>query len=341
MTSIPTNNDDFFAFAELSLLKEVNFIKKIYTDESIISSINDSVSLPLLFSLAWIGDNTAKDKLIELISSVEKTNLAYSIFLLGQIDEISNFSTISKFLKSENELIRNMARLVIFWGGGRQCKILKNDIFDPNMLGLPKLRDIRMLSSIRKNQINIKDKNILISGVSGVGKTTVLSEMRRIGIKNVLDLDEEVEKSTGYNLLDIFDKFGESAYRAIERSILLDLICRPDIKVIALGGGTASNRKTIKLFNNNCCVVHLSASYQTIKDRLRISIEAGKTNKAAVTLLETLPDAFHQLLYLYREPFQVAVSDYVINTNNMTIAEVVNDICGIYDMAHTRRDLLK
>ena len=325
-----SGQEDFFTIAQLSLSREEDYLNQLYSHDLFVSPADIFTVLSSIFSLGWVATQSAQNKLIELLSSSEKTSAACALFVLGQQDELLNFSVFNKLVSHENELIRNMAKIVIYWGGGCQCKISTNDVCSIDLPGLRALSGLEKPSKIPTKQSFVNGKNILLSGVSGVGKTTVLYELRRLGINSVLDLDEEVEKSTGYNLLHIFDRFGESVFRAIERSVLLDCMSRPsaDIKVIALGGGTVSSQQTIKLAKMEGCLIHLSASYPTIVKRLMASIEAGKTNKAAVTLIETLPDTFHRLLYMYREPFQMAASDYVINTDNMKTCEVANDICN-------------
>lgn len=78
--------DDLIAYANLSLAKETNFIKQLYSHESFTGRVKDSLLIPLLFSLGWVGDQSSQNMLTKLISSEEATTVASSVFVLGQID---------------------------------------------------------------------------------------------------------------------------------------------------------------------------------------------------------------------------------------------------------------
>lgn len=93
---------------------------------------------------------------------------------------------------------------------------------------------------------------IYLVGFMGSGKSTVGRLLAsRLGWEFV-DLDDEIEREGGARISDIFERFGEPAFRAIEHRVLVEQIAevrRGNPRVIALGGGAfvqANNRQRIQ-----------------------------------------------------------------------------------------------
>jgi shikimate kinase len=77
---------------------------------------------------------------------------------------------------------------------------------------------------------------IVLVGLMGAGKTTIGRRLAaRLGVPFV-DSDAEIEAAAGYSVQDIFDKYGEAAFREGERKVLLRLL-KGERQVIATGGG--------------------------------------------------------------------------------------------------------
>ena len=79
-------------------------------------------------------------------------------------------------------------------------------------------------------------KPLVLVGLMGAGKTTIGRRLAaRLGVSFV-DSDAEIEAAAGYSVQDIFDKYGEAAFREGERKVMLRLLKGP-MQVIATGGG--------------------------------------------------------------------------------------------------------
>ena len=79
---------------------------------------------------------------------------------------------------------------------------------------------------------------IVLLGMPGSGKSRVgrcVAEMLR---RPFIDLDEEIERSTGRSPADHIRGDGEAAFRALERR-MVDTACRTTGAVIAAGGGAS------------------------------------------------------------------------------------------------------
>lgn len=80
--------------------------------------------------------------------------------------------------------------------------------------------------------------NIIITGFMGTGKTTIgrllASKMGRLH----LDTDELIEHKTGQRINNLFEKYGESYFRQLEKSVVKDLVRNQTEAVISTGGKT-------------------------------------------------------------------------------------------------------
>ena len=81
-----------------------------------------------------------------------------------------------------------------------------------------------------------QNRSVILIGLMGAGKTTIGRRLAaRLGIAFV-DSDAEIEAAAGLSVQEIFDKYGEKAFREGERKVMLRLLSGP-AQVIATGGG--------------------------------------------------------------------------------------------------------
>ena len=83
---------------------------------------------------------------------------------------------------------------------------------------------------------------LCLAGFMGSGKTTVGTLLARQLAWRFVDLDDRIEESAGLKIPEIFERFGEPAFRQIEADQLRAALGRAaevgDGTVLALGGGT-------------------------------------------------------------------------------------------------------
>lgn len=112
------------------------------------------------------------------------------------------------------------------------------------------------------------DRTIVLVGLMGAGKTTIGRRLsKRLGVTFV-DADEEVERAAGRSISDIFESYGEKAFRDVERRVIERLLNEPP-HVLATGGGAFMDPETRKQIKDRGISVWLYADVTTLAERVK------------------------------------------------------------------------
>ena len=110
-------------------------------------------------------------------------------------------------------------------------------------------------------------QTIVLVGLMGAGKTTVGRRLaRELGIE-FLDSDAEIEKAAGCTIPEIFDKFGETAFREGEQKVISRLL-KATPHVLATGGGAFMNDSTRTAIKEHSTSVWLDAEISILLERV-------------------------------------------------------------------------
>jgi len=89
-------------------------------------------------------------------------------------------------------------------------------------------------------------KTVVLVGLMGAGKSAIGRRLAaRLG-RRFVDADQEIETAAGCSIEDIFDAYGEAAFRDVERRVVARLMDEP-IHVLSTGGGAFIDDETRKL----------------------------------------------------------------------------------------------
>jgi shikimate kinase len=111
------------------------------------------------------------------------------------------------------------------------------------------------------------DRPIVLVGLMGAGKSTIGRRLgKRLGLPFV-DADEEIERAADRKVSEIFDSFGEPAFRDGERRVIARLI-EGGPQVIATGGGAFMDERTRALILDRCTAIWLDADIETLTARV-------------------------------------------------------------------------
>lgn len=172
------------------------------------------------------------------------------------------------------------------------------------------------------------NKNIVLIGMSGAGKTTIGRYIAdRLNMK-FIDTDDKIVVDKGREIDYIFDKYGEEYFRVLERRVIKD-ISMHNRTVISTGGGVVLNRYNIDDLRINGIIFLLQASVDTIFN----NIKASYLSDAKRPLLNDGSDLKLRIKELYkeREKLYISSADYIINVNDKTIPMIGNEIIFIFN----------
>src|SRR3981081_3582739 len=87
------------------------------------------------------------------------------------------------------------------------------------------------------------DKTVVLVGMMGAGKTSVGRRLANVLGVPFRDADAEIEVAAGCSINEIFERFGEPAFRAGERKVIARLLGESP-HILATGGGAFMDSET-------------------------------------------------------------------------------------------------
>lgn len=100
---------------------------------------------------------------------------------------------------------------------------------------------------------------IALIGLRGAGKSTLGSLLAQVLGLPFIELDKQVERDAGVTLTIIFDLYGLSGYRRMERETLETIFAKHKRFVLAVGGSIVSDSGTYNRLLSECFTVWLRA----------------------------------------------------------------------------------
>ena len=85
-------------------------------------------------------------------------------------------------------------------------------------------------------------KNLTLTGMMGVGKSTIGKTLSKELSMQFVDIDKIIEEKLELTIQKIFEKKGEPFFREIEEKVTLEEIKKKN-RIISLGGGAFMNTK--------------------------------------------------------------------------------------------------
>jgi len=171
------------------------------------------------------------------------------------------------------------------------------------------------------------NKNIVLIGMMGSGKSTIGYLLSKSINLNFLDVDKIIEKETGLKIYDIFQKKGEIYFRNLEEKITLKLL-KDKGKIISLGGGGFLNNNIRKEILKNHISFWLGWKNSTIINRI---LKSKKRPIAFKSDENSLKKLINERSNIYGE------ANFKINCETLTKNMVVKNIIELYEKNYTKR----
>lgn len=161
-----------------------------------------------------------------------------------------------------------------------------------------------------------KNKNIILIGYMGSGKSTVGKKAARALEYTFLDTDALIEEAEGMAISELFEKKGEAYFREQETETIRRLLQAPKGNIIATGGGLPMREGNAELLKKLGTVVYLKAETKTLMARL-----SGDTTRPLLKEgdLRTKIDTMLQV----RGPVYERTADVILETDDMSFYEII------------------
>jgi 3-dehydroquinate synthase len=163
------------------------------------------------------------------------------------------------------------------------------------------------------------NKNIIITGFMGTGKTTIGRLLAQRLDRPFVDMDEQIEANFGKPIPQIFADEGEGAFRIAEAQLCAQFAQAEGI-IISTGGGALVNPGNRHMLAESGVLICLTASIDTILDRVdaaenRPLLPGDRTERAR---------RIRELLYTRRHAY--AAIPHQVSTSGLSPEQVVDSI---------------
>ncbi|WP_141693215.1 shikimate kinase [Thioclava sp. SK-1] len=167
-------------------------------------------------------------------------------------------------------------------------------------------------------------RTVVLVGMMGSGKTSVGTALARKLNVPFLDSDEEIERAAQMSVAEIFERDGESFFRARESEVLSRLLTGPPA-IVSTGGGAflaANNREMIA---RQGVSIWLEADVDILWNRVK-----GKTNRPLLRSPNpraTLERILSERVAIYRQA-QLKVTAQSGFSVDVMAAKVIEYMCA-------------
>jgi XRE family aerobic/anaerobic benzoate catabolism transcriptional regulator len=154
---------------------------------------------------------------------------------------------------------------------------------------LPRAREV-LLREFGAADPAVRRQRIALLGLRGAGKSTLGGMLAKHRGVPFIELDRVIEQHSGLGVSVIFDLYGQSGFRRLERECLEQVLERYPTFVMATGGSLVSETATYEHLLSNCFTVWLHA---TPEEHMQRVIAQGDTrpmseNREAMSELKSI-----------------------------------------------------
>lgn len=126
----------------------------------------------------------------------------------------------------------------------------------------------QLRNTLAQGDDSVRSHRIALIGLRGAGKSTLGALLAKQQGVPFIELDREVEREASAPLSEIFEFYGQSGFRRLERNSLERVLEREPAFVLATGGSIVSEPLTFERLLATCFTVWLRATPQEHMDRV-------------------------------------------------------------------------
>ncbi|MBE0694458.1 MAG: shikimate kinase [Aquamicrobium sp.] len=151
------------------------------------------------------------------------------------------------------------------------------------------------------------DRTIVFVGLMGAGKTAIGRRIAQLLGLPFIDSDHEIEAVSRMSIPELFERYGEPEFRALEQRVI-DRLLREGPRVVSTGGGAFMNAQTRGAVAERGISIWLKAS-------LDLLMECVAKNQNRPLLRSADPRAVMERLMAERYPVY-ALADITVETRD-------------------------
>jgi shikimate kinase len=164
--------------------------------------------------------------------------------------------------------------------------------------------------------------NIILIGFRGSGKSTVGMKLAGLLGLGFVDTDEEIQRTCGKTISQIFSDEGEERFRELERTEVLKA-CKGRKSVVAVGGGAVQNPELARAVRRAGIVILLNAPAEVLHERISGDSKSS-SRRPALTEAGGLDEVRN--LLARRRPAYERTAHIEIDTSGLKTSEVAEEI---------------
>ena len=165
-------------------------------------------------------------------------------------------------------------------------------------------------------------KNVVLTGMMGVGKSTVGKKLAEMLNYKFVDIDRLIEKIEGCSIKIIFKQKSEIYFRKLEKQVTLRELEKENI-VLALGGGAFLDKSVRQEIQKKSISFWLDTNLDILIKRLK------KTNKRPLLYQKNLSQTVKKI-YLDRKK-TYSKANFKIKCDNIKTEKIVYEIIRHYE----------
>ena len=165
-------------------------------------------------------------------------------------------------------------------------------------------------------------KNLVLTGMMGVGKSTVGKNLADKLSFKFIDIDNMIEIKEGCTIDIIFKSKGENYFRSLENKVTLNEL-KKESSVISLGGGAFLNNSIRRAVKNSSISFWLDVKTEILIKRLK------KNKKRPLLFKKNLTETVKKI-YLERKK-TYSEADFKIRCESLKPELIVNKILDLYE----------
>ena len=170
-------------------------------------------------------------------------------------------------------------------------------------------------------------KNLVLTGMMGVGKSTIGKNLAKKLSFRFIDIDKIIEHEEGSSINLIFKNRSEKYFRLLEKKITLRQLKKTNA-VIALGGGAFLNNSIRSKVKDLCISFWLDVNTNLLIKRL------NKSKKRPLLYKKNLAETINKI-YLERKK-TYGEANFKIKCNSLSSTIIANKIFKLYEYTRNK-----